>query len=96
MTFSTTITVKGQMTLPAAFRRKLGIKPGERLLVNLKGNTVTVQKDDWQASLRKMQAKNRLAMQQRHIPVLNDNELNQAIDRAAEQAAVERYRRSLA
>lgn len=33
MTSTTTVSSKGQITLPAAFIRRLGIKPGQKLVV---------------------------------------------------------------
>ncbi len=38
-----TISVKGQITLPASFRRKLGIKPHDRVLVELAGDVIVVK-----------------------------------------------------
>jgi AbrB family looped-hinge helix DNA binding protein len=35
MTYFTTMTSKGQITLPVAIRRKLDFKPGQRIEVNL-------------------------------------------------------------
>lgn len=95
MTYKTTITSKGQMTLPASFRRKLGIKPGEQLSVNMQGNKVVVEKIDWLSNLRKLQAKNQTHMRKHGIKPMTDEELDNAINDAAEQAAIERYERSL-
>jgi AbrB family looped-hinge helix DNA binding protein len=90
MIYSTTVTSKGQVTLPAAFRRKLGIKPGERLKVELQGDSVVVHKDDWLSSLKKLQAKNRTYLKKHNVPILADNELDNAIDDASQQAALAR------
>ena len=38
-----TISVKGQITLPIAFRRKLGIKPHDRLVMELEGDGIRVK-----------------------------------------------------
>ena len=49
MMYSTTVTSKGQVTIPVEFRRRLGIKPGE--IVNFKlaqNNQVVIEKNDWQ------------------------------------------------
>jgi AbrB family looped-hinge helix DNA binding protein len=95
MTYSTTLTSKGQMTLPAAFRKKLGLKPGEQILMEMRGNEVVIQKNNWLENLRRLQEENRTYMKKRGIKPLTDEELDDAIDAAAEKAAVERYQRSL-
>jgi len=38
------ISVKGQITLPISFRRKLGIKPHDRLLMELEGDGIRVKR----------------------------------------------------
>ena len=42
MSYSTTMTAKGQITVPAAFREKLGLIPGKKVTVELKGNAIVV------------------------------------------------------
>jgi AbrB family looped-hinge helix DNA binding protein len=83
------------MTLPAAFRKKLGLKPGEQILMEMRGNEVVIQKNNWLENLRRLQEENRTYMKKRGIKPLTDEELDDAIDAAAEKAAVERYQRSL-
>ncbi len=95
MTYSTTLTSKGQMTLPAAFRKKLGLKPGEQVLVEMRGDEVIIQKNNWFENLRKVQQENRAAMKQQGIKPFSDEALDKAIDAAAEKAALDRYQRSL-
>lgn len=91
MTYNSTVTSKGQMTLPVEFRKKLGIKPGERVTVDLKGDKVIVQKNNWQAELRKIQAANREYMKKSGIKPLADEELDEVI----EQAVFEDYKRKM-
>lgn len=38
-----TISTKGQITLPAAARRAVDIKPHDRVIVEVKGNTISVR-----------------------------------------------------
>lgn len=94
-TYTTTLTSKGQMTMPAAFRKMMGVKPGEKVRVTFKAGKTIVEKDNWLADLRKTQARNRDYMKKNGIKPLNDQELDDAINAAAEAAATERYRRSL-
>jgi len=95
MKYSTTLTSKGQMTLPVSFRRKLGVNPGDQVLVELRGNEVVVQKNNWLENLKKIQAENQSYLKSHNIKPLSDEELDQAIDHAAEGATLERYKRSL-
>jgi AbrB family looped-hinge helix DNA binding protein len=41
---STTVTSKGQITLPAEYRRALGIETGDKISVFLEGNSLRVRK----------------------------------------------------
>ncbi len=47
MKYSTTVTQKGQITLSVKLRRSLGIHPGERLRVELKGTSAVITKDTY-------------------------------------------------
>jgi AbrB family looped-hinge helix DNA binding protein len=38
-----TISVKGQITLPISFRRKLGIKPHDRIVIELEDKAIVVK-----------------------------------------------------
>ena len=38
------ISTKGQITLPARMRRSLGIRPQDRLCLELTGNTITIKR----------------------------------------------------
>lgn len=38
MQFTTTVTQKGQATIPVAIRRKLGMKPNSKIVFELKNN----------------------------------------------------------
>lgn len=39
-----TISTKGQITLPAEMRRKLGIKPQDRVILELEGESILIKK----------------------------------------------------
>lgn len=95
MTYSTTLTSKGQMTLPVEFRKKLGLKPGEQVLVEMRGNEVIIQKNNWLENLRFVQAQNRAYLKEHGIKPLTDEELDNTINAEAEKAATDRYKRSL-
>ena len=95
MTYSTTLTSKGQMTLPVSFRKKLGVNPGDQVLVELRGNEVVVQKNNWLENLKKIQSENRRYLKAHNIKPLSDEELDIAINNASAEASSDRYKQSL-
>lgn len=82
---TTTLTSKGQLTLPVEVRRALGLKQGDQLVVVLEGQTVTLRP-----------ARSRLAAGYQSIPALDpprsweEVEAIMAEERAAE--ASDEYR----
>lgn len=44
MKYTSTITSKGTITLPAVYRRKLGLKQGQKIDIDLKNETLTITK----------------------------------------------------
>jgi AbrB family looped-hinge helix DNA binding protein len=44
MTAYTTMTVKGQITLPAAMRRALQLMPGNKVKISFDGDTISIGK----------------------------------------------------
>lgn len=38
------VSPKGQVTIPTAIRKELGIKPGDRVAISLKANEVTIRR----------------------------------------------------
>lgn len=95
MTYTTTMTSKGQITVPVAIRKKLGLKPGEQIAINLKGNTATIEAYDWRAGMVDIQRRMQSHLKKQGITPLSDEELDAAINDAAQAAAWERYQRSL-
>jgi AbrB family looped-hinge helix DNA binding protein len=41
-----TMTVKGQITVPVEIRRSLGLVPGKKLNISLKGDDIVIQKPE--------------------------------------------------
>jgi len=50
-----TVTSKGQITIPAAIRRKLELKTGSKLLFFEEGDNVVIKKNDPEAVLEAIQ-----------------------------------------
>ncbi len=43
MQFTTSVTQKGQATIPVLIRKKLGIKPNDKIIFELKGNEASIK-----------------------------------------------------
>jgi AbrB family looped-hinge helix DNA binding protein len=95
-TRSATLTSKGQVTIPVDIRRKLGLKPGESVHFKLaKDNKVVIEKNDWRRDLDELYKETAEHLKKHNIKPLSDEELDNAVDAAAQQAAIERNKRSL-
>jgi bifunctional DNA-binding transcriptional regulator/antitoxin component of YhaV-PrlF toxin-antitoxin module len=70
------------------------VGPGDQVLVELRGNEVIVQKNNWLENLKKVQADNQHYLDTHNIKPLNDEELDAVINTTAEEAVLERYGRS--
>jgi AbrB family looped-hinge helix DNA binding protein len=96
MTYSTTMTSKGQITIPAVIRRNMGLKAGESVRFKFeKDNQVVIEKNDWKQGLNDLSKEVSAHLAKHNIKPLSDEQLNTAINESAEQAATERYQRSL-
>ena len=90
------MTSKGQVTVPADIRRKLRLKPGESVRFKLiQNNQVVIEKNDWRQRLDELHVETARHLKTHNIKPLSDEEMDDAINVVAEQAAIERYRRSL-
>ncbi|MCL2024855.1 MAG: AbrB/MazE/SpoVT family DNA-binding domain-containing protein [Coriobacteriia bacterium] len=52
MTQYTTITSKGQLTIPVSFRQELGLKPGRKIAVSLTAGVITIREQTALDTLR--------------------------------------------
>ncbi len=95
MTYQTTMTSKGQVTIPAPIRRRLGLEPGQSIQFDFHRNQAIIKASSWQNDLARAQKKLHDHIKKHNIKPLSDEELDQAINDAGEQAALERYQRSL-
>ena len=85
--FTTKVTRQGQVTLPAEFRRVIGVNPGD--MVDLVGE------DDGRATLKKRRSIEELVGSLNHLSKQLGRVVNQAdIDAAAADAMDEREKRS--
>jgi len=87
MQYTSTMTSKGQVTVPAAIRKKLGLKPGQQVRFTALAGKVTLEQDDWRSELEVLGSEVREHMQTKGLRPLSDQDLNQARVEANEQAA---------
>lgn len=96
MTYSTTLTSKGQITIPVEIRRSLGLKTGESVRFKLgRDNEAILQKNDWKQGFDELHKKVAAHLKKRNLKPLADDKLEEAINRSSKRAAISRYRRSL-
>jgi AbrB family looped-hinge helix DNA binding protein len=90
------MTSKGQVTIPATIRRNLGLNAGESVRFKVDNNSqVVIEKNDWKRGLNELHKEVAAHLKKHNIKPLTDEELDDAINEAAQQAATERYQRSL-
>jgi len=90
------MTSKGQVTIPATIRHSLGLKAGESVRFKVENNSqVVIEKNDWKRGLDELHKEVATHLNKYNIKPLTDEELDDAINEAAQQAAIERYQRSL-
>ena len=82
MTASSTITKKGQITLPAEMRRRLGLKPGERVKFVVKGQELVVSKDNYWEELDKLRDANLAHVKKLGLAGLSIEEIKRRSDAA--------------
>lgn len=78
------------MTVPAPFRKKLGIKPGEQLIVEMRGSSVVVTKNDWQKGLDRIHQSAAAHMKKYSIKPSTDAQLRKAREQAWEEVSARR------
>lgn len=52
----TTVSSKGQLVIPAAIRRQLGIKPGTRIAVRIDGGQMILDPQNIEAKIRRIKS----------------------------------------
>ena len=96
MTHSTTITSKGQVTIPVDIRRNLGLKTGESVRFKMsKNNQVILEKNDWKQGLAQLHKEVAAHLKKHEVKPLTDEELDDAINQAAQTETTERYEQSI-
>lgn len=93
---SSTMTSKGQVTIPASIRRTLGLQAGESISFKLaKDRQVIIEKNEWKRDLANLHKEVAAHLKKHSIKPPTDEQLDDAINESASQAAIDRYNRSL-
>lgn len=95
MQYTTTISSKGQITLPVKIRRSLNVDAGDRLVITKHGDKVTLVADSYEERLVALRKKTAEHLKNRSIRALKIEDLDKAIDSAWSDASVKRYEGSL-
>lgn len=92
MTYSNTLTSKGQVTIPVSIRRALGLQAGESVTFKLStNNKVFIEKNDWQQVFDDIHTEVASHLKSRNIKPLSDEELDDLINSEAIRGATENY-----
>jgi len=90
------MTRKGQVTIPVKIRRSMNIKPGESINFKVEeDNKIIIEKNDWKSRLEELHKETAAHLNKHNIKPLSDEELDNAINEAAEDGTTEHYLRSL-
>ncbi len=88
---ATTITQKGQVTIPAPVRKALGLKPGDQINFKVTGKTKAEIKPKKRFSIMSLYG----SLKPKVIPNLSGQELIKWEEQAWPQAAVERDQKTM-
>lgn len=92
ITYDSNLTTKGQVTVPASIRRRLGLKPGESVRFRItSSNQVVIEKNDWKKELDSLHQEVASHLQQHNIKPLDTTDLDQIINQAAEEAVTKEW-----
>ncbi len=84
MLYNSNLTSKGQVTIPANIRRRLGLQPGEPVRFRVTAaNQVVIEKNDWKENLSDLHREVATHLHKHKIKPLDNEQLDRAIDQAA-------------
>lgn len=88
MTYNSTITTKGTITLPAEFRKQFGLSAGKKVTMEVSGDKLIIKAP---LSIDDIRARNQAHLKKRGLITVTDK----TVDKVTAEAAIERYRRSV-
>lgn len=91
MQYTSTMTSKGQVTVPVAIRRRLKLHPGQPVQFTVNDNAIVLEGQSWREDLSQLHKKAAAHLRKHNIKPVTDGMLNKAINDAASAAVTERY-----
>ncbi len=82
MTYTSTITSKGTITLPAPIRSQLKLSPGRKVTIDVRGGSVVIHAP---LDIESIREQNRVFMQKRGLKPVTDAQIDEAMARAANE-----------
>lgn len=94
MTHMTTMTSKGQVTVPVSIRRKLGLQPGRPVRFSISGASVKIENADWENDLKALHQRIKVHMKRKNLKFPAAEDWQNVRERAWDEAAVRRLHSS--
>lgn len=91
MTYTSTVTSKGTITLPASIRAKLGITEGKKVTIQLRGDTIEVVPQGGWEEFFAVGEKLRADLKKRGVSVTDIQELRAQADRVKTKEYRDKY-----
>jgi AbrB family looped-hinge helix DNA binding protein len=92
MTYDSTLTIKGQVTIPATIRRSLGLKAGEAVRFRVTdSNQVLIEKNDWKEELNDLHRQVATQLKTNSTRPLSDRQLDKAINEEAAETVLKEW-----
>jgi AbrB family looped-hinge helix DNA binding protein len=91
MTYTSVMTSKGTITVPAELRKKFGLKPGDAVAFSAESRQhgITIKPT---MSWEELQKKNQAVLKRHNIKPLSDEQLKSTAETAHIKEAAQRYR----
>lgn len=94
MQYVTTISSKGQITLPAKLRKSLNLDYGDRVTITKRGQKISIEPDSYEARLADLRIRTNAHLKKHKIKPLSDTDLDKKINEAWTQSSIDRYEKS--
>jgi AbrB family looped-hinge helix DNA binding protein len=92
MQYTTTVSSKGQITLPAKIRRSLNLDSGDRITITKRGGKVTIAPDTYEEKLADLRKRTAEHLRLANIKPLSIEDMDRLIDESWTEADVKRFK----
>lgn len=90
MTYTSTITTKGQVTIPVELRNKLRIRESDKVSFEQKGDTIIIRAGV-DSLLKKARADSQAHLKKKGLQNLSEAELKRRLDRSKKEYYAKKY-----